>query len=60
MVIMPITKGVKMRRIIKQELPEIECQKCGYIWTPRKENPKSCPECKSRDWKKEELQGGLK
>lgn len=20
--------------------------KCGYEWTPRKKNPKSCPKCK--------------
>jgi predicted Zn-ribbon and HTH transcriptional regulator len=29
-----------------------ECTKCGYEWTPRTENPKACPRCKSRmDWK---------
>lgn len=24
----------------------IECRNCGYEWTPRKQNPKSCPLCK--------------
>lgn len=28
-----------------------KCDKCGYVWESRKENPKECPECKSRDWK---------
>lgn len=30
------------------------CGKCGYGWEARIENPKSCPECKSRDWNKNE------
>lgn len=40
----------------KEELKELECQKCDYRWTPRKENPKCCPNCMSRSWKKEEVQ----
>ena len=40
-------------RIRKEELDQCECQKCGYKWTPRKKKPKSCPECKSRDWDKD-------
>lgn len=27
-----------------------ECQNCGYIWEPRKPNPKCCPKCISRYW----------
>lgn len=23
-------------------------EKCGYVWIPRKENPKACPKCKTR------------
>lgn len=25
---------------------EIKCGGCGYQYTPRKKNPKSCPMCK--------------
>lgn len=24
------------------------CGKCGYVWEPRVDNPKSCPACKAR------------
>jgi len=30
-----------------------KCQKCGYEWQSRVENPKECPDCKSRHWNKE-------
>ena len=26
------------------------CPHCGYIWTPRKENPKKCPQCANPLW----------
>jgi len=29
---------------------DIAVCKCGYRWSPRVDNPKSCPECKRRDW----------
>jgi predicted Zn-ribbon and HTH transcriptional regulator len=29
----------------KMQLPKIKCQKCGYEWIPRVENPKKCPKC---------------
>lgn len=25
---------------------ELTCNKCGYTWTPRKDNVKACPYCK--------------
>jgi len=28
------------------EYPETGCQRCGYRWRPRVENPKMCPRCK--------------
>ena len=31
---------------------QLTCQRCGYEWTPIVANPKSCPECKSREWEK--------
>lgn len=34
---------------------EVYCWRCQYIWTPRKENPKSCPECKTRLWRRDLL-----
>ena len=30
-----------------ENLP-INCKKCSYDWTPRKEAPKACPRCKTR------------
>ena len=30
----------------------MKCEKCGYEWESRKNDPKSCPRCKARlDWK---------
>jgi hypothetical protein len=29
-----------------------ECLQCGWIWIPRKKHPKTCPKCKSLNWKK--------
>jgi len=26
----------------------MKCEKCGYEWEPRVDNPKECPECKLR------------
>ena len=37
-------------------LPSYWCRKCKFgldpnkPWIPRVNNPKSCPNCKSRDW----------
>jgi len=30
---------------------KVKCKKCGYEWVPRVENPKECPNCKSRYWR---------
>lgn len=29
----------------------MNCAVCGYGWTARCENPKECPQCKSRKWR---------
>ena len=36
---------------------KLDCVKCGYSWSPKVKGnmPKECPECKSRNWKKEEV-----
>ena len=30
---------------------QCKCSICGYKWTPRVMQPKTCPECKHRDWR---------
>jgi predicted Zn-ribbon and HTH transcriptional regulator len=32
-------------------MKNIKCKKCGYEWTPIVEVPKSCPKCKTRNYK---------
>jgi predicted Zn-ribbon and HTH transcriptional regulator len=31
-----------------RHLSECQCDRCGYVWTPRDKNkvPKQCPKCK--------------
>lgn len=29
------------------------CARCEYEWTPRTDNPKQCPRCKSHLWNKQ-------
>jgi len=26
------------------------CERCGYQWLPRKENPQTCPSCRNPYW----------
>jgi predicted Zn-ribbon and HTH transcriptional regulator len=35
-------------------LPNAECKKCGYSWTPREEHPRECPNCHRRQWWKKD------
>jgi len=35
---------------MKIRLPEIECKRCGYKWTPRKTEIRICARCKSAYW----------
>lgn len=38
-----------MRKI---KIPTLKCKRCGYEWTPRKEDVRLCPNCKSAYWDK--------
>jgi ssDNA-binding Zn-finger/Zn-ribbon topoisomerase 1 len=33
------------------ELPRLKCPFCGYIWIPRKPEPKKCPRCHNVIWR---------
>ena len=37
-------------------MKEYGCLRCGNIWEPRIENPKTCPSCKSKHWKQNRLE----
>lgn len=39
-----------MKKIIKIEVAECKCEKCGFEWTAKTVNPKICPSCKSAGW----------
>ena len=36
----------------KFELIKLTCQRCGHTWTPRVEDVRICPRCKSIRWDK--------
>ena len=38
---------------MKIKLIKLECKKCGHNWTPKKEEIRQCPKCKSVWWDKE-------
>jgi len=33
-----------------------KCQKCGHEWTPRQEEVKMCPKCKTYNWKEKVIE----
>lgn len=33
--------------MVKIVLPELHCNQCNHIWTPRFEDVRVCPKCKS-------------
>jgi len=50
----PAKKPAVTKKPVKPTLkkkPKIHCRVCGYEWTPRVENPKQCPNCKSTYWR---------
>jgi predicted Zn-ribbon and HTH transcriptional regulator len=44
---------VKLQKL-KCKLQKLKCGKCGYEWTPRKEDVRQCPKCKTAYWDKKE------
>lgn len=53
-----VAKREKMHKevfdtILKDD--ELQCIRCEWIWTPRIEDPKCCPHCKSYEWKEEKV-----
>jgi Zn finger protein HypA/HybF involved in hydrogenase expression len=34
----------------KVKLRKLKCQRCGKEWTPRQEDVRQCPKCKSARW----------
>jgi len=38
--------------LIEEAKLKYQCLRCGNKWTPRTENPKQCPKCKSPYWNK--------
>jgi len=37
---------------MKIQLNKLKCGRCGHNWTPRKEEVRICPKCKSPYWDK--------
>ncbi len=37
---------------MKIKLKKLQCNNCGHIWTPRKEEVRICPKCHSLRWDK--------
>lgn len=35
-----------MNNLIQIKINKVKCEKCGYIWIPRKEEIIGCPKCK--------------
>ncbi len=38
---------------MKTEVKQINCKRCGHIWTPRQIEVRICPKCKSAWFDKE-------
>ena len=34
------------------EILTLHCERCGWVWVPRKAEVKMCPHCKSLYWQK--------
>jgi len=40
---------------MKNKRKLLECNRCGWVWPPRKSVVKWCPKCKSPYWNKERV-----
>ncbi len=41
---------------MKIRIRELKCKRCGHKWTPRTDDVRQCPRCKSAYWDKEKSQ----
>lgn len=37
------------------DLQKLICKRCDYTWTPRKEDVRLCPKCKSPYWDRDRI-----
>lgn len=40
----------KIGKSLNPRMQFLDCFRCGWNWKPRRENPKKCPHCGSRNW----------
>jgi Zn finger protein HypA/HybF involved in hydrogenase expression len=38
---------------MKVIIRKVECKRCKHAWSPRKQDVRQCPKCKSAYWEKE-------
>lgn len=41
---------INIRFLMRINIKQLECKKCGYKWTPRQSEIRQCPKCKSAWW----------
>ena len=37
----------------KVKLQQVQCKRCGHVWTPREEEVYTCAKCRSPYWNKD-------
>jgi len=45
---------------MKIKIIKLRCKRCGWEWTPRQQEIRICPKCKSPYWDKERKNGKKK
>ncbi len=43
-------------KLIHMKLPILKCKKCGHEWTPRTDDVRVCPKCRSLRWDRDDKQ----
>ena len=38
--------------MVEIKIEQLKCLRCGHKWTPRTEDVRQCPKCKSAFWDK--------